>query len=87
MMREGGREGMRGRRRERRMKGGGGRKEREGMQKFYSNQIWTCIVYRLRKGPVNTTGQVTWVLAYGYHIFGKAGRYPNDSLAKSSHLP
>ena len=37
MMREGGREGMRGRRRERRMKGGGGRKEREGMQKFYSN--------------------------------------------------
>ena len=54
MMREGGREGMRETRRERRMKGGGGKGEREGenregMQKFYSNQIWTCIVYRLRR--------------------------------------
>lgn len=76
MMREGGREGRRERRRERRMKGGGGRKEREGMQKSCSNQIWACTVCRLRKGPVNRTGQVAWALAYGYHIFEKARKIP-----------
>lgn len=46
------------------------------MQMFQATQVQTCIVFRLRKGCVCRTGQLT----PGITRLGKQGRYPNDSL-------
>lgn len=93
MMREGGREGTRETRRQRRMKGGGGKGEREGEKRERECKNSILIKYgglhcrETQKGPVNRTGQVTWVLAYRHRIFGKATKIPKRlSLAKSRRL-